>query len=84
MVRNPPANSGDRGEAVSIPGSEDPLEQEMAMHSSILAWKFSWTEEPDRLQSMGPQESDTAEKLSTKLNNPLYKYISCFVYPFIL
>ena len=49
MVRNPPANSGDRGEAVSIPGSEDPLEQEMAMHSSILAWKFSWTEEPDEL-----------------------------------
>ena len=49
VVRNPPANSGDRGEAVSIPGSEDPLEQEMAMHSSILAWKFSWTEEPGEL-----------------------------------
>ena len=32
----------------------------------------------------GHKESDTAEKLSTKLNNPLYKYISCFVYPFIL
>ena len=45
VIKNPPPNSGDRGEAVSIPGSEDPLEQEMAMHSSILAWKFSWTQE---------------------------------------
>ena len=33
-------------------GQEDPLEKEMAMHSSILAWKIPWTEEPDRLQSM--------------------------------
>ena len=36
-------------------GWEDPLEQEMATHSSILAWKISWTEEPGRLQSMGLQ-----------------------------
>ena len=36
-------------------GWEDPLEKEMAMHSSILAWKISWTEEPGRLQSMGWQ-----------------------------
>ena len=34
-------------------GGEDPLEAEMATHSSILAWKIPWTEEPDRLQSMG-------------------------------
>ena len=34
---------------------EDPLEKEMATHSSILAWKFPWTEEPGRLQSMGLQ-----------------------------
>ena len=40
-------------------GQEDPLEKEMAIHSSILAWKISWTEEPDGLQSMGLQESDT-------------------------
>ena len=37
---------------------EDPLEKEMATHSSILAWKISWTEEPGGLQSMGSQESD--------------------------
>ena len=36
-------------------GQEDPLEKEMATHSSILAWKIPWTEEPGRLQSMGSQ-----------------------------
>ena len=36
-------------------GQEDPLEKEMATHSSILAWKIPWTEDPGRLQSMGPQ-----------------------------
>ena len=36
-------------------GQEDPLEKEMATHSSILAWKISWTEEPGGLQSMGLQ-----------------------------
>ena len=39
-------------------GWKDPLEKEMATHSSILAWKIPWTEEPGRLQSMGSQESD--------------------------
>ena len=38
---------------------EDPLEKDMATHSSILAWRTPWTEEPSRLQSMGSQESDT-------------------------
>ena len=37
-------------------GREDPLEKEMATHSSILAWKIPWTEEPDWLQSMGSQK----------------------------
>ena len=36
-------------------GREDPLEKEMAIHSSTLAWKILWVEEPDRLQSMGSQ-----------------------------
>ena len=43
-------NVGDLG---LIPGSEDPLEKEMSTHSSTLAWKISWTEEPGGLQSMG-------------------------------
>ena len=41
------------GDPSSIPGSEDPLEKEMATHSSTIAWKIPWTEEPGRLQSMG-------------------------------
>ena len=36
-------------------GQEDPLEKSMAAHSSILAWRIPWTEEPGRLQSMGSQ-----------------------------
>ena len=36
-------------------GWEDPLEEEMAVHSSIIAWKIPWTEEPGRLQSKGSQ-----------------------------
>ena len=36
-------------------GQEDPLEKEVATHSSILAWKIPWMEEPDRLQSVGSQ-----------------------------
>ena len=36
-------------------GQEDPLEKEIATHSSILAWRIPWTEEPDELQSMGLQ-----------------------------
>ena len=45
-------NAGDLG---SIPGQEDPLEKEMAIHFSTLAWRIPWTEEPGRLQSMGSQ-----------------------------
>ena len=44
---------------VRLLGWEDPLEKEMATHSSILAWRIPWTEEPGRVQSMGSQESDS-------------------------
>ena len=44
-------------------GWEDLLEKEMAIHSSALAWKIPWTEEPDRLQSWGRKELDTTEQL---------------------
>ena len=43
------------GDLDSIPGQEDPLEKEIASHSSTLAWKIPWMEEPGRLQSMGSQ-----------------------------
>ena len=42
-------------------GQKDPLEEGMTTHSSILAWKISWTEELGRLQSMGSQKSDMTE-----------------------
>ena len=42
-------------------GWEDPLEKEMATHSSILAWRIPWTEEPGGLESMGHKELDTTE-----------------------
>ena len=45
---------------VSSLGREDHLEKEMQTHSSILAWEIPWTEEPDGLQSMGSQKSDTS------------------------
>ena len=57
MVKNPPANAGDAG---SVPGQEDPLEEKMATHSSILAWRIPRTEEPGGTQSMGLQ-SDTTD-----------------------
>ena len=44
---------------VQFLGREDPLEEGMATHSSVLAWRILWTEEPGRLQSVGLQELDT-------------------------
>ena len=61
VVEYLPANAEDSRDMGWIPGSEDPLEQEMAIHSSILAWKVSWTEEPDGLLSMGRKELDMTE-----------------------
>ena len=49
-------------------GWEDPLEKGMATHSSILAWKILWTEEPEGLQSMGSQELDMTEQLNHQMN----------------
>ena len=49
------ASASNVGDQVSVPGWEDALEKEMAIHSSILAWRIPWTEEPGRLQSTGSQ-----------------------------
>ena len=51
-------------------GWEDPLEKEMAKHSSVLAWEIPWTEDPGRLQSMGSQES--LEQLSISTHTSLW------------
>ena len=55
VVKNLPAHAGDPREAGSSLGREDTLEQEVAIHSKILAWKIPRTEEPDGLQSKGSQ-----------------------------
>ena len=55
VVKNLPAIAGDTKTWVQSLGWEDPLEEEMAPHSSIPAWEIPWAEEPDRLQSMGSQ-----------------------------
>ena len=55
MVKNLPASVGDIEMWVLSLGWEDPLEEEMAAHSSIPAWRIPWTEEPGRLQSIRSQ-----------------------------
>ena len=52
MVKNPPAM---QETWIQFLGQEDPLEEGLAIHVSILAWRILWTEEPGRLQSMGSQ-----------------------------
>ena len=74
---------------VQSPGQEDPLEKEMAIHSSILAWEAPWTEEPGRLQSIGSQRVgyDLATKqkqqyismsynlVHSKISETVYQYL---------
>ena len=55
MVKNPPAMQEAQETQVRSLGQEDPLEKRMATHSSILAWRIPWTEEPGGLQSVGSQ-----------------------------
>ena len=60
VVKNLHANAGDIKDMGSIPGLGKPLEKGIAIHSSILAWRIPWTEEPGGLQSMESQ-TDTTE-----------------------
>ena len=60
MVKNLPAMQETQVWVSSL-GWEDPLEEEMATHSTVLTWKIPWMEEPGGLQSMGSQKSDTTE-----------------------
>ena len=53
--KNLPAKAGDIRDVVRSLGGEDPLEEEMATHSSILAWRIPWTEEPGGQWSVGLQ-----------------------------
>ena len=82
MVKNLPAIAGNARDAVWSLGQEDPLEEGMATHSSILAWKIPWTEEPDWLQSMQLQRvgHDWVTKHTyAYIWGQLYGYVTCVV-----
>ena len=63
-VKNPASSAGDSS---SILGQEDPLEKDMATHSSILAWRIPWTEVPGSLQSWDCKELVMTEQLTLSL-----------------
>ena len=65
MVSGPPAV-----QETQVPslGGEDPLEEEMATHSSVLAWRIPWTEEPGRLQSTGSQGQTLSTHTHSDIN----------------
>ena len=69
MVKNLPAMQETRAGSL---GQEDPLEKEMATHSSILAWRISWTEEPGVLQSLWSQR--VRQNLVTNTFKSLFNY----------
>ena len=88
-VKNQPAKAGDIRDAGFIPGSEDPLEDSMATHSTILAWTIPWTEEPGRLQSTGSHRvgldrSDLAHTHANRQNTRWRKrWARCLKRPFL-
>ena len=69
VVKNPPTNAGDKVQSLS---QEDPLEKEMATHSSILAWRIPGTGEPGGLQSMESQRD--RHDLATERKHEAYLY----------
>ena len=73
MVKESACNAGDLD---LIPESGNPLEKEMATHSSIIDWKISWTEEPGGLQSMGSQRVGHNRVTNTYLLSPKSKGMS--------
>ena len=72
VVKNLPTNAGDAKDVVQSLGWEDPLEKEMATHSSILAWRIPLTEKTDGLHSKRLQ-SDKTKQLSTENTNNVIK-----------
>ena len=77
-VKNPPAMQEPQEMWVRSLGQEDPLEEGMATHSSILAWRIPWTEEPGRLQSIGSQRADHHWS-DLACTHSLYKVLLCLM-----
>ena len=78
QVKNPPAMQETQKMRVWSLGQKNPVENEMATHTSILAWKTPWSEEPGGLQSNELQESDKTERLSTQKRKLLLEVTDCF------
>ena len=76
VVKTLPANAGDADLQFQSLGQEEPLEEEMATHSSFFAWRIPWTEGPGGLQSMGLQ-SDATEQLTLSLFFPHFLHQWC-------
>ena len=76
VVKNPPAKARDAGDTGSVPGAmeDDPLEEEMATRSSILAWEIKWTEEPGRLQSTSPETVRHAQLSDYRTRYAFYRF----------
>ena len=68
MVKDVPTNQEMQQTGVQSLSQEDPLDEGMATHASILAWRIPWKEEPGGLQSMGVAELDTTELLTVFLS----------------
>ena len=66
LAKNPPAKQGMQVQSLD---QEDPLEKEMATHSSILAWRIPWTEEPVGYSPWGCKEFNTTEQLTHNTQN---------------
>ena len=76
MVKNLPAIAEDAGDMSSIPGSGRSPGIEKATHSSILAWKIPWTEEPGGLKSMGSQSQSQSTHIAVYIKVMFTLYFS--------
>ena len=79
VVKNLPATQEPQETWVQSLGQEDPLEEGMATHSSILAWRIPWTEEPGRLQSIESQGWTRLKQLSTHTHTHVQVIFCLFV-----
>ena len=74
MVKNLPANTRDARDSGLIPELGRSSENEIAPHSSIFAWRIPWTEQPDRLQSMGSQRVEHGSHTHTHTRPSMREY----------
>ena len=77
MLKNPPADAGDTRNVGVISGLGRSLGYEMATHSSVLAWRTSWTEEPGGLQSMGSPSQTGLNTHTHMIHHRILNIVPC-------